>query len=64
MAQEFKAFTGNNPKEMLVKIMKAYLTLEEEVKNNPSEYKLTQQVYLLMKIYELKFGKASLRINQ
>ncbi|MCF7859700.1 MAG: hypothetical protein K9N07_10340 [Candidatus Cloacimonetes bacterium] len=63
MAQEFKAFIGNDPKDILIKIMKTYMVLEKEVSINPSEYKLMQQIYLLMKIYEMKFGKASFRLN-
>lgn len=63
MAHNFKAFIGNNPKDMLVKIMKTYIELEQQVNKDPSEYKLTQQIYLLMKIYEMKFGRGSFSIK-
>lgn len=53
---QFKAFVGVNPEDMLKEMFKKYNQLEEEVRKNPSHYNLSQLMYLLMNIYQMKFG--------
>lgn len=54
---QFKAIAGINPEDMLKEMSKAYTKLNEEVNKNPTQYNLLQLMYLLMNIYEMKFGK-------
>lgn len=60
---QFKAFVGNKPEDMLREIMKVYLNLETMVKDNPSFYKLSQLLYILLNIYQMKFGEKSFITN-
>jgi hypothetical protein len=63
---QFKAIAGSNPDDMLKEMSKAYFLLEEEVHKNPTLYNLSQLMYLLMHIYEMKFrqyGKTRKGIN-
>ncbi|MFH1972387.1 MAG: hypothetical protein ABIJ18_02810 [archaeon] len=55
--QQFKALAGNSPEDMLGEMAKTYMKLERIADENPTFYNLLQQVYLLMKVYELKFGR-------
>jgi hypothetical protein len=54
---QFKAIAGLNPEDMLKEMFKTYRQLEEEVHKTPNFQALLQQMYLLIRIYELKFGK-------
>jgi hypothetical protein len=61
--RQFKAFIGNNPEDMLKEIMKAYCKLEEMAEEDPSFYKLSQLLYLLLGIYKMKFCEESFITN-
>lgn len=57
--RQFKAFVGNKPEDMLKEIMKTYRKFERLVEDDPSFYKLSQLLYLLLSIYRMKFGEKS-----
>lgn len=56
---QFKAFVGERPEDLLIEMMKLHQKLEKEIDKNPTYYNLTQQIYLLIRIYQLKFGEKS-----
>ena len=55
----FKAFVGTNPEDMLKEMMKIYMKIEQATKEDPTFYNLSQQLYLLMNIYKMKYGDKS-----
>jgi len=61
--RQFKAFVGSKPEDMLREIMKVYLKLEAMVKDDPSFYKISQLLYILLNIYQMKFGEKSFITN-
>jgi hypothetical protein len=54
---QFKAIAGLNPEDMLREMFKTYQQLDEDVQKNPTFQALLAQMYLLIRIYDLKFGK-------
>ena len=55
VVNQFKAFVGNNPEDMLKEIMRQYKNLEKEAQTSPTYTKNIQMLYLLIKIYEMKY---------
>ncbi len=53
--RQFKAFQGDNPKDMLIEIMRVYKKLEQMVEEDKSFYKYTQLFHMLLHLYRMKF---------
>jgi len=61
--QEFKAFIGGDPRDLLTKIQTLFNKLEGMVDAEPSYTKQTNLLYLMMNIYRLKFGEKAFVMN-
>ncbi|MCX6711493.1 MAG: hypothetical protein NT139_00440 [Candidatus Woesearchaeota archaeon] len=57
--RQFKALGGNKPEDMLIEIGNIFTKLEDMVDKKPSFNKLRQLLNILIRIYKMKFGKAT-----